>query len=103
MVLRAQPLPLTVVRELTLRLMIDDKTVDLTAPGAKYRYLYPTCPPENVCWANAVEAEIQPSLLPLIVRASEVKGEALGFPIRLTAEDQRALAELAARIGVRAD
>jgi hypothetical protein len=83
LVLRAQPLPLTVVRELTLRLMVDGKSVDLTGPGARYRYLYP-CPPGNVCPANAVAAEIEPSLLRLIVTAREVKGEALGLPIRLT-------------------
>jgi hypothetical protein len=88
---------------LTLRLTIDDKAVDLTAPGARYRYLYPPCPPGDVCPANAVAASIEPSLLRSLVTAREVKGEALGFPIRLTGEDQRALAEFAARIGVRAD
>ena len=98
LILRAQPLPLTVVRELTLRLTIDDKRVDLTAPGAKYRYLYP-CSPGEVCGANAVAAEIDASLLRSLIAARLVKGEALGFPIKLTADDRRLLAEFATRIG----
>jgi hypothetical protein len=32
-----------------------------------------------------------------------VKGEALGFPITLTADDQRSLVEFAARIGSKGD
>jgi hypothetical protein len=100
LILRAQPLPMTLVRDLTLRLMIDDKTVDLTAPGARYRYLYP-CLPGDVCAANAGAAEIDPPLLRALVKAQVVKGEVLGFPIKLAPEDQRALAEFATRIGVK--
>ena len=98
LVLRAQALPLTVVSQLTLRLEIDDRTVDLTGPAAKFRYLYP-CPPGDGCAANAVEADLEPPLLRLMASARILKGEALGFRIRLTAEDQRSLAEFAARIG----
>jgi hypothetical protein len=53
-----------------------------------------------VCSPNAVAAEVEPSLLRSLLTAREVKGEALGF---LTAEDQRALAEFATRIGVSGD
>jgi hypothetical protein len=97
LVLRAQPLPMTVVSQLTLKLAIDDKTVDLTAPGASYRYLSPC---NEGCAANAVAADIDAALLRSLVKAQVVKGEALGFPIRLTADDQRALVEFAARVGV---
>jgi hypothetical protein len=96
--LRAQPLPLTVVNQLTLKLVVDDKTVDLTAPGAAYRNLYPC--PDGECAANAVAAEIDPPRLRALIKAKLVKGEVLGIPIRLTPDDQRALAELATRIGV---
>lgn len=100
LVLRAQGLPMTLVRQLTLRLEIDDKTVDLTGPAARYRYL-PACLPGDECSTNAVEAELEPSLLRSMLTARIVKGEALGFPIRLTADDQRSLAEFATRIGLK--
>ena len=102
LVLRAQGLPLTVVNQLTLRLEIDDKTVDLTGPAAKFRYVYP-CPPGDGCAANAVEAELETSVLRSLTTARVVKGEALGFPITLTADDQRSLVEFAARIGSKGD
>ena len=102
LVLRAQALPLTLVRQYTLRLEIDDKTVDLTGPAARYRYL-PACLAGDECSANAVEAELEPSLLRSMLTARIVKGEALGFPIRLTADDQRSLAEFATRIGLKGE
>jgi hypothetical protein len=101
LVLRAQPLPMTVVSQLTLKLVIDGKTVDLTAPGAAYHYLYP-CQHRDECGANAIAADIDAALLRALVTAKAVKGEALGFAIRLTAEDERALAEFAERVGVHA-
>ncbi len=96
LVLRAQPLPMTYVSQLTLKLVIDGKTVDLAAPGAAYQYLSPC----QECAANAIMADIDAALLRSLVTAQAVKGEALGFPIRLTAEDERALAEFAERVGV---
>ena len=38
-----------------------------------------------------------------MLTARIVKGEALGFPIRLTADDQRSLAEFATRIGLKGE
>ncbi len=96
LVLRAQPLPMTVVSQLTLKLVIDDRPLDLTAPGVAYHYLSPC----EDCAANAIAADIDAALLRSLVKAHVVKGEALGFPIRSTAEDQKALAELAERVGV---
>jgi hypothetical protein len=102
LVVRAQGLPLTVISHLTLRLEIDDKTIDLTGSAAKFRFVYP-CPPGDGCAANAVEAELEPSVLRSLATARVVKGEALGFPITLTADDQRSLAAFAARIGSKGD
>jgi len=80
----------------TLRLVIDGSTVDLTGSGARYRYVY-TC---NHCSANGVEVELAPSILRSLITARSVTGEALGFPIKLTAEDQQALGQFEARIGL---
>jgi len=99
LVLVAQPLPMTMIRELSLRLTVDDKTVDLTGPTAKYRYLYP-CGPGDGCSANGVEAEIDASLLRSLTGARVVTGQALGFPIKLTVEDQRVLAEFGSKVGL---
>jgi hypothetical protein len=101
-VLKAMPLPMTVVQMLTLRLEIGGKTVDLTADPARYRYLSP-CGPGDGCAANAVDADIDAALVRSLVAAKVVNGVALGFPVKLTAEDQRALKEFATRIGLTAE
>ena len=98
-VLQAQPLPLTMIRELTLRLVIDGKTIDLTAPASHYRLLGCLGASDD-CAQNAVEADLEPSTLRSLVAATTVRGEALGFPIKLTDADRAALAEFATRIGV---
>jgi hypothetical protein len=98
-VVRAQPFPLTVVRDLTLRFAFGGEALDLTGPGARYRLLYPVCGPEESCAANAVEAEIGFPELRAIAAAPSVRGEALGFPIALTGEDKDALAHFLARVG----
>lgn len=98
-VLRAQPLPLTMIRELTLRLVIDGKTMDLTGPASHYRLL-PCLGASDDCAQNAVEADLEPSTLRSLAAATTVRGEALGFPIKLTDADRAPLAEFATRIGV---
>jgi len=80
----------------TLRLVIDGRTVDLTGSGTRYWYLFPC----SECAANGVEVELAPSILRSLITARSVTGEALGFPTKLTAEDQRALAQFEARIGL---
>jgi hypothetical protein len=99
LVVRAQPLPLTLVKELSLRLRIDDRVLDLTAPGSPFRNL-PCLIANEDCTPNAVEAEIQPSTLRSLLEAHAVGGEALGFPFRLTTQDQVALADFAERINL---
>lgn len=96
--MRAQPFPLTLVRDLTLRFAFGGETLDLTGPGARYRYLYPMCSPEDQCAANGVEAEIGFPELRAIAAARSVRGEALGLPIALTAADRDALAKFLARV-----
>ena len=97
LLLQAQPGPLTMIKGLpTLRIVIDGKAVDLLGSDAPYRYLYP-CPN---CRANGVEVELAPSILHSLITARSVTGEALGFPMKLTAEDQQALAQFEARSGL---
>jgi hypothetical protein len=96
--LRAQPLPRTVIRELSLRLQIDGDTFDLTTPG---RYTNRPCfVATEDCSPNAVEAELEPSILRSLISARTAGGQALGFQVRLTGADQAALADFAARIGI---
>ena len=97
--LRAQPLPWTVIRELSLRLQIDGNTCDLTTPGSRYRNL-PCLVATEDCTPNAVEVELEPSLLRSLISARTVGGHVLGFTVRLTSADQAALADFAARIGI---
>jgi hypothetical protein len=99
LVLVAQPLPMTLIRELSLRLVVDGKTIELTGPANRYRNL-PCFVATEDCTPNAVEAELEPSVLRSLITARAVRGQALGFPIKLTAEDQRALAGFATKIGL---
>lgn len=101
-VVRAQPLPLTMIRELSLRLVVDGNTVELTGPTSRYRNL-PCLIATEDCTPNAVEADLEPSVLRSLTIARTVRGEALGFPIRLTEADQAALSEFVTRIGLRDD
>jgi hypothetical protein len=98
--LRAQPLPLTLIRELSLRLVIDGKRVELTGPASRYRNL-PCLVATDDCTPNAVEAELQPSILRALIMARTVRAEALGFPVELTGADQVALTDFVTRIGLR--
>jgi hypothetical protein len=95
----AEPLPLTLIRELSLQLEIDGKTIDLTGPNARYRNL-PCLIATDDCSPNAVEAELEPSILRALLAANSVRGKALGFPIRLVAADQAAIRAFAAKVGL---
>src|SRR5438093_787034 len=67
----------------------------------RYRYRYsPQCSHDSPCAVNGVEVELAPSILHSLITARSVTGEALGFAMKLTAEDQRALAQFEARIGL---
>jgi len=99
---RAEPLPLTLIRELSLQLVIDGKTLDLTGPGSRYRNL-PCLVYSEDCAPYAVEAELEPSILRSLITAHAVRGQALGFPIELKAADQKALSDFATRVGVSGD
>jgi hypothetical protein len=99
---RAEPYPLTMIRELSLRLVIDGQRLDLTAPGSRYRYL-PCLLGTDECSPNAVEAELEASVLRSLISARAVRGEALGFTLELSVADQVALREFATRVGLSAE
>jgi hypothetical protein len=94
---RAQPLPTTLIRELSLRLVIDGKTIELTGPANRYRNI-PCLVANEDCSPNAVDADLDPAVLRSLITAQTVGGEALGFPIKLTAADQLAVTDFAARV-----
>jgi hypothetical protein len=98
----AQPSPHTLVRELSLQLAIDGRTIDLTGPGARYRNL-PCLVASEDCSPNAVEAELDATTLRSIAAARSIGGSALGFPIKLAAADQLAIRDFVARIGLSGD
>jgi hypothetical protein len=100
--LEAQPWPLVVIRELSLRITVDGRKFDLTTSDAQYKTIMPAICNDALgnCGANAVEAELTPSLLHSLLSAQTVDGQALGFPIKLVEADQAALAKFAKRIGL---
>jgi hypothetical protein len=100
--LSAEPQPLTVTRELVLRLVIDDRTIDLTGPGGQYRNL-PCLVAVDGCTPSAVEADLDPPVMRLLATATSVSGVALGFPVKLDAADQDAIRAFASKAGVVAD
>jgi hypothetical protein len=67
----AEPLPMTVIRELSLRLAIDGTVIDLTGPSSRYRVL-PCVTPSSDCVADAVEAELGAPVLRSIVGARHI-------------------------------
>ncbi len=99
LVIKAEPLPLTAIRELSLRFIIDGRTLDLTPPGGRYRNL-PCLVATNDCTPYAVEVDADPSLLRSLTSARSVEGEALGFKIKLAEADQAALARFSSQIGL---
>ena len=96
----AQAFALTfIVPEFSLRLVIDGATVDLTGPGSRYRQI-PCLGATDDCTPNGVEVDLAPAILGSLITARSVEGQALGFPITLTREDQAVLGDFASRIGL---
>jgi hypothetical protein len=98
----AEPLPQTLIRELSLRLVIDGQTIDLTGPNSRHRNL-PCLVASEDCTPNAVEAELDASILRSVATARSIAGNALGFPIKLVAADQHAVRAFVTRIGLSED
>jgi hypothetical protein len=98
----AEPLPLTVIRELSLQLVIDGKMIDLTGPNGRYRTL-PCVGASMDCTPNAVEAELEASTLRAVVTARSAGAKALGFPIKLVTADQLAVSDFLAKVGLAED
>lgn len=99
--LTVQALPLTVVREPSLNLAIDGETFDLGAPCSPGGAGPPACrllfPGEGAA-ANGLSVELQPAMLQRLANARAATGTALGFPIRLSSEDLRAVGQFAEAI-----
>jgi hypothetical protein len=108
LVLRALALPMTIVREYTLRLVVDGQNIDLASScvspgggaGPPCQLLYPVC--DEGCSANGVAVDLQPELLRQLAGAHSVTGTALGFSTLLTSEDRAAISRFAGAIQVMA-
>jgi hypothetical protein len=94
-VLRALPLPLTVVTQYSLRLKIDEENIELAGgcespsrPAPPCLLLYP--PGENTS-ANGVAVDLETRVLRRLAGAKEVTGVALGFPVIFAPQDLTAV------------
>jgi hypothetical protein len=97
----AEVFPLTfAIPELSLRLDLDGKPVDLTAPGTRHRHI-PCAIGADGCSPQGIEADLDPVVLVAIAGARSVRGHALGFPFELEQADLDVLGEFADRIGLR--
>ncbi len=95
----AEPPPMTIVRALSLRVTVDDRTIDFTAPDSRYRFL--PCPfATDDCVPNAVEADLAPSILRLVAAGRSVGGTALGLPFTFAPADHEAVRAFAERVGL---
>jgi hypothetical protein len=97
---RVQPFPTTVLKEPSLRLVVDDETFDLSAScnplgsGGPCQILY-SGDSEGGSAIIGVSVEVQPALLQRLAKARVVTGTALGFPIVLSSDDLGAVGKFA--------
>lgn len=101
---RVQPFPMTVINEPSLRLVVDDETLDLGAPcrwplgsGGPCQILYSGVgsEPGSGSAIIGVSVEVQPALLQRLAKARVVTGTALGLPILLSPDDLGAVGKFA--------
>lgn len=104
--LRVLGLPLTVIKDLSLTLVIDGRTIDLagscaTTPAASgpCHHLFPVCGPDDGCAANGVVVELSPIVLRALRASRDVRGTALGFPIVFSAADRASVAAFVDQVG----
>jgi hypothetical protein len=83
----AEPLPSTVIPDLSLQLVIDGRAIDLTGPGSRSRNL-PCLLASADCTPNAVKADLDASILRSLITAGSVGGKAPGFRMKLVAAGQ---------------
>ena len=96
----AEAPPMAIVRALSLRLTVDDRTtIDFTAPDSRYRFLPCTFATDD-CVQTGVESDLAPSILRLVVAGRSVGGTALGLPFTLAPADQDAVRAFAERVGL---
>jgi len=81
LMVRAQPLPLTLVPELSLRILIDGDTIDFSGPDG--RCGHPPCRDAIFNYdLNTVEAEIDPLPGPVVDRGAKRPGGSPGSAFR---------------------
>ena len=102
-VIRALSLPLTVVKEYSLRLIVDEEAFDLGSScmpqggaGPPCLLLYPVC--SEGCAANGLAVDVHPALLEKIAEAHSVTGTVLGYPVMLSSADLAAVGKFATTI-----
>jgi hypothetical protein len=106
---RVQPFPMTVLKEPSLRLVVDDETFDLGASckspfgfGGPCQRLY-SGDSELGSAIIGVSVEVQPALLQRLAKARVVTGTALGFPILLSSDDLGAVEKFAEAVHLKMD
>jgi hypothetical protein len=99
-----RPLPLTVLKDTSLRLVVDGETFDLGEScgplevGGPCQVLYSGSGIGSDSAIVGISAEIQPALLQRLAQARGVTGTALGFPILLSSNDVEAVSQFAERV-----
>jgi hypothetical protein len=106
---RVQPFPTTVLKEPSLRLVVDDETFDL---GASCKWPLGSGGPCQILYSGAselgsaiigVSVEVEPALLQRLAKARAVTGTALGFPILLSSDDLGAVGKFAEAVHLKVD
>jgi hypothetical protein len=103
---RVQPFPTTVLKEPSLRLVVDDETFDL---GASCKWPLGFGGPCQILYSGeggaiiGVSVEVQPALLQRLAKARVVTGTALGFPILLSSDDLGAVGKFAEAVHLKVD
>jgi hypothetical protein len=102
-------LPLTVLKDTSLRLVIDGETFDLGEScgplkvGGPCQILYSGSGIGSDSAIVGISAEIQPALLRRLAEAHVVTGTALGFPIVLSSDDLGAVGKFAEAVHRKVD
>jgi len=106
---RVQPFPTTVLKEPSLRFVVDDETFDL---GASCKWPLGSGGPCQILYSGdselgsaiiGVSVEVQPPLLRRLAKARVVTGTALGFPILLSSDDLGAVGKFAEAVHLKVD
>lgn len=86
--------------DLSLRVVIDGRPIELSGSGGTSQLLYPPCSADSGCAANGIMADVTPELLRAMIGGAFVEVVAFGTTIPLLAADRAALGEFAKQIGL---